>query len=99
MKGYRFYAEYDSPAAKRRREGNGNVVAVLLDEHGAEYWIPGKPIMKCISAIFSHPNSPVASGGVHRGYLARKCRRVSEARAREIHPAMFAWLDSFEGEG
>jgi hypothetical protein len=36
---------------------------------------------------------------VSRDVLAKNYRRITEKRAREIHPAMFAFLDSFNENG
>jgi hypothetical protein len=44
-------------------------------------------------AIFDWPNSPVAGTGVSLDYLRQKCKRISEAQARTIHPVLFEWLD------
>jgi len=38
MKGIRFYAEYPTNAAKRRKDTPANVVAVLLDDRGRPLW-------------------------------------------------------------
>lgn len=100
MKGYRFYLEHASNADKRKGKHTGNVVAVPLDERGREYWYPHAPgTVEAISAVFSHPNSDVASGGVDFWhYIRGRCKRISETRAREVHPKLMAWLDSFKDE-
>lgn len=95
MKGYRFYEEFDSSYKKRKRQGNGNVLALDIDEYGRPYY-GGRGDMSCTAAVYSHPNSAVAGCQVSRDCLRLKHRRVTEARAREIHPRLFAWLDSFE---
>jgi hypothetical protein len=55
--------------------------------------------MECAAAVLSEPNSCVAGTMVSRDVLTKNYRRVTEKRAREIHPAMFAWLDSFDEDG
>jgi hypothetical protein len=113
VKGYRFYEEFDSSYKKRKRQGTGNVLALDLDpETGRAYGqsqmtfpngCPGKPgpsiwVMECTAAILSEPNSPTAGTMVSIDVLRRNYRRVSERVARKIHPALFAWLDSFTEE-
>jgi len=93
MKGYRFYEEFDSSYAKRKRKGQGNVLALDLPEYHN-----GNGTMDCTAAVYPHPNSAVCGCSTSRDYLRLKCRRIPEAKAREIHPRLFAWLDSFEGE-
>jgi hypothetical protein len=40
------------------------------------------------------PNSgALAVGQVAYGYLRKKCKRVPETRAREIHPELFKYLE------
>lgn len=92
MKGYRFYLESDSPKQKRRGEHMGNVIAVMLyKQHGQ--WrpvyetLPGEVL--AFVAVLAHANSSVCSSAVSRDYLRRQCKRVPEAKAREVHPAMF----------
>lgn len=95
MKGIRFYREF----LKRQRkewDATGNVIAIYLDDDNqpiARTVQDGK-IIECASAVFFQPNSPVASSGVHSEYLRTKCKRISEKRAREIHPLMFEYLES-----
>ena len=97
MKGYRFYAEYESKKARRTGTPEPqNVVAVFLDEdnhpiyhrdnHG-DYFYEG------VSAVFSTPNSAVCGGSAHDEYIAKTCKRVSEAAARKIHPQLFQHLE------
>jgi hypothetical protein len=89
MKGVRFYEEF---ANKRRGVSEGNVVAILfcngftIREDGRQY--------DAIVALTHDPNSTTASSGVSSGYLRKKCKRITEARAREIHPKLFTILDS-----
>lgn len=98
MKGYRFYEEFDSSYKKRRRQGSGNVLALDVDRHGRPYY-GYQGLLECTAALFSHSNSGVCGTQVSREVLRRNYRRVPEKRAREIHPAMFAFLDQFDENG
>ena len=86
MVGFRFYLEYATPAAKRRREHSGNAIAI------------GVPVQifagtcEALVALYDWPNSSVCGGSIDRAYLPKYCRRVSECEARAIHPAMFDYL-------
>jgi len=100
MKGYRFYAEYKD--AKNKREGEpapDNVVAVFLDDNNRPigFFRNSEYLYECEFSLFSHANSVVCSGSVHNEYLRDQCKRVSEAKAREIHPQLFAVLDHYAG--
>ena len=57
------------------------------------YWSSGTICYEAIAAVFDWPNSPVAGTGVACDYLRHKCKRISEAKARIIHPALFERLD------
>ncbi len=81
MKYVRFYEEYKN---KRKGLPAGNVFA-LFDN--------GTTQLEGLGAIFEWPNSPVAATGVSWKFLRKNCKRISEARARKIHPRLFARLD------
>lgn len=90
MKDIRFYEEFKN---KRKGISAGNVFAAF--KMPADY-ASGDPYRSrydglCFgsAAIFDEPNSPVAGTGVSREFLVKKCKRISEARAREIHPLLF----------
>ena len=87
MNGIRFYMEFRD-AAKRRSDGN--VVAALVCN--GSYWSRGVLCYEALAALFDRPNAPVASTGVALDYLRRKCKRISEAAARRVHPALFERL-------
>lgn len=96
MDGVRFYLEYENKTEKhkgtRKKPGKhtGNVLA-LYHENGhmtREGWT-----CEGTGAIFYHPNSAVGSCGVGIDYLRDKCKRISEAQARDIHPQLFAVID------
>ena len=87
MQGIRFYLEFTD--ASKRRSG-GNVVAALVAN--GSYWSGKTVCYEALAALFDQPNAPVASTGVALDYLRLKCKRISEAKARLIHPALFARL-------
>ena len=93
MKGYRFYEEFDSSYKKRKRQGSGNVLALDIDPKTARPygWVDHNKryVMECTAAVFSHSNSGVAGTAVSDDVLRKNYRRITEKRAREIHPAMF----------
>ena len=84
MKGIRFYEEFKD---SRKRVSAGNVFALDVDLRYPELF--------GTAALFDEPNSPVCGTGVSREWLRKQTKRVSEAHARTVHPALFAWLDSF----
>ncbi len=88
MKGVRFYLEFRD---KSKRQSGGTAVAALVLNDS--YRNSGKLCDEAIAALFDQPNSPVASTGVALDYLRQKCKRISEAKARAIHPALFERLD------
>lgn len=108
MKGYRFYADYPSNSAKRKdamspryKRSKGptpapapNVIAVDVDGRNVPYRIQqGRAVADCTSGVFDTPNSDVAGAQVDFDYLRTRCRRISEAEARRIHPRMFEYLE------
>ena len=88
MNGVRFYLEFSDSS---KRQSGGTVVAALVIN--GSYWSSGKLCYEAIAALFDRPNSPVAGTGVALDYLRQNCKRISEARARIIHPALFERLD------
>jgi hypothetical protein len=89
MKGVRFYEELN----KKNRKGEtsqGNVVAVFYEQSQAR---GGDVFYDAGGAVHFHANSAAAGTSVSQEYLTKSTRRVSEERAREIHPALFTWLD------
>jgi hypothetical protein len=59
----------------------------------AAYWSSGHVCWEALAGLFDQPNSPVAGTGVALDYLRQKCRRISQIKARAIHPALFQRLD------
>jgi hypothetical protein len=91
MRGFRFFEEY---AEGGRHESIGNVIALPITQ--ASFIQPGGI---CFQAICAPPdaraaNSPVRPAYVNVEYLGKRCRRISEARARSIHPRLFEYLDA-----
>lgn len=85
MRYVRFYAEYSD---SRKRIPAENVFAAFTGNgiHNNSY--------EGLGAIFEWPNSPVACTSASREFLRKKCKRISEAEARAIHPLLFSRLDS-----
>jgi hypothetical protein len=83
MRGIRFYEEFTH---KRKGISAGNAVAIGESNRDGTF--------EAIGALYDTPNSPVASTAVSDSYLFKNCKRVSEARAREVHPNLFQYLDA-----
>lgn len=92
MVGIRFYEEYSN---KRKGIKQGNVVAVIPENKWIDYRSHGTAelLFDGIGAVFFYPNSPVCGTNVAQGYLRESCKRISESKARQIHPALFQYLD------
>jgi hypothetical protein len=88
MKGIRFYLEFRDES---KRQPGGTVVAALV--LNGMYPSGGVWCYEALAALFDQPDSPVAGTGVAHDYLRLKCKRISEGRARIIHPALFPRLD------
>jgi hypothetical protein len=90
MRGFRFFEEYGDAA---RGESTGNVIAIPTAE--PSFVQPGGicfPVV-CASQEARLPNSPVRPAYVNVEYLGKRCRRITELRARAIHPRLFEYLD------
>jgi hypothetical protein len=88
MNGICFYQEFRD---KSKRRSAGTMIAVLVCN--GLYWSDGKICYEAIAGVFDRPNSPVAGTGVARDYVRQKCKRISETKARAIHPVLFERLD------
>jgi len=88
MSGICFYQEFSD---RSKRRSAGTIIAALVCN--GLYWSSGKICYEAIAGLFDRPNSPVAGTGMARDYLRQKCKRISEAKARTIHPALFERLD------
>lgn len=93
MKGIRFYHEFKDT---RKKHPEGNVMAVMTDKRGfPDIRFQGKEAMvDVISAVFDHPNSGVAGSSASIKYLRSRTKRISEEKARKIHPNLFYYLDN-----
>ena len=88
MNGIRLYHEFND---KSKRHSAGTVVAALVCN--GIFWSTGTVCYEAISGLFNHPSSVVCGSAVSLDYLRAKCKRISEAKARAIHPALFDRLD------
>jgi hypothetical protein len=91
MRGYRFFEEYRDPS---RSESLGNVIAIQMSETPS-FVQPGGICLPAVCAPEgSHiPNSPVRPTYFTAEFLGTYCKRISESRARTIHPKLFEYLD------
>lgn len=99
MKDFRFYLEYDSPAAKRKGTvknpgpHNGTVIAVMPENR----WHGSKDVMfEAIGSVQNIPDGGVCGTSASRAYLSENCRRIPESLARQIHPTLFQALARME---
>jgi hypothetical protein len=92
MKDFRFYVETlkDENGETLKNEDGWPVQTV-----NALYVGPGSVAQhpEGLAGVFAQADSPVCWTGFSWEYL-EECRRISEATAREIHPALFERLDS-----
>ena len=86
MKDVRFYLEFNSSYHKRKGQHNGNVFAAFIGNK-----FDGK--IEGVGALSFHANSAVCWTAVSFDYLRKSTKRISEAKARTIHPALFDRLD------
>jgi hypothetical protein len=88
---YRFFEEYNDG---RLESSSGNVIAIDLT--GDSFVQEGGVCYGAVVAIpdKAKPNSPVFKRLFNAEYLGARCRRISEARARLIHPRLFEYLDA-----
>lgn len=92
MKSVRFYLDHRTPADKRAGRHEGNVTAVFPDNY---FWSGPNGNSLCfeaIAAVYYHEDSPCAGTAVSLSWLNCCAKRISEAKAREIHPNLFAYL-------
>ena len=101
MKGVTFYLEYPNKTAKKNStkkdnypNNSGNVIAVFSDDEGNRFYLPDNQSVECACGLWERPNSPVCGSSVSLEYLSERCKRISEAVAKQIHPKMFAYLNS-----
>lgn len=94
MKGIRFYEEL-TDKNRKAEASKGNVIAVAYETRWYNYTPDGyyDTMFECVSALFFEPNSVCCGDGVSQRYLTKDTKRISETRAREIHPALFEYLE------
>lgn len=103
MNGYRFYLEFPTTYRKKKsgkdnKGHSGSVCAVVTEGEGARYIIRdpqnGVRVMsEGFGGIYGDSNPPVSWTSFNHDYINKKCKRISEAKARQIHPALFERLD------
>ena len=84
MKSIRFYHEFKD---KGKRHSAGTVVAVLIVN--GRFRSEDKICYEALAGLFDHPDSVVCGTAVSLDYLHEKCKRIGQARAQTIHPALF----------
>lgn len=85
MKNVRFFAEYPSSYAKRKKTPPKWVVAVCTDDYR-------NGIYGAVVNALDEVDSPCYAG-VSRKYLRLKCRRVSVSEARKIQPSIVQYME------
>jgi hypothetical protein len=91
VSGFRFYQEFSD---RRKRTPLGTVVAACVAN--GIFWSEDKVCYEGFVGVFEHPDSPVCWSAASLDYLAAKCKRIGEAEARKIHPALFARFEEVE---
>jgi hypothetical protein len=90
MTGVRFYEQFKD---EQKRESAGKAVAVYIRK-----WREGSEeqgrIFKAVVALGKPPNPPAVFTTISERYLQKKCRLISEARARQINPNIFRVLEA-----
>lgn len=84
LSGIDFYREYSD---LKKRKPDGNCVAIIKDN------ICPDGSIEAIGAVFDHANSVCAGTAVSPAYLKTRCVKILESEARDIHPALFDYLD------
>lgn len=100
MKGYRFYAEYNNGPKGGRKSGlpKKQVIAVLLNNLGQPLRNTWSGKVDALVGLYDEDNPPTVFDSVFYEYLERHCKRISESKARELHPRLFERLDATEEE-
>lgn len=89
MRGFRFY-EILKDKGKKSEESEGNCIAVDIETSLSA----GFGCYQAVGPVFFEPDSAVCFSPASPAYLAENCKRVSEKRAREIHPELFKYLEA-----
>jgi len=88
MRGVRFYEEFDD---LKKRTSSGTVLAAFVENgifKSGDAWC-----YEGAGGVHDWADSPVASTTIATSYLAKHCKRVSETKARKVHPNLFVYLD------
>ena len=95
MKYIRFYQEFEDENTKKIP--TGNVIAIQTDLKGyPNYFVINKQAtVESFTPLSFEPNSVVVSGSVSREYLIENTKRISEEKARKIHPKLFEYLKDY----
>jgi hypothetical protein len=98
MKGYWFYLKYESPEDKAKGVHSGNCLAVLFKHTGWKkrretFQSGGSLLVRCYAPCFRYPNAPCVPAAVAIHYLNSRCKRITEKRAREVHPKLFERIE------
>lgn len=89
---WRFYEEFDDE--RKRTKSLGTVVAEPASRMARRQDMATDGLIECVLATMKVPNSDqVCQMRISPAYLRRFCRKISEERAREIHPALFEFLE------
>ena len=90
MDGYHFFEEFRDEA---QRESAGNVIAVNMAD--GSFVQEGGICYRAVCPADDHrgPNSPVTMALFNVEYLGARCKQVDERRARDVHPALFEYLE------
>ncbi len=91
MKNVRFFAEYPSSYAKRKKVEPKWVVAVCTDDTHIHH-VTHDRIYGAVCNALDDVDSPCYSG-VSLKYLRLKCKRITVARAREIQPSIAEYME------
>lgn len=95
MKGYRFYLKFPLSATKedrrKLRNHSGTVVALPVPTELPRFRSTLSPVV--IGGFTGDPDSEIQYYGVLPNFLHDECRRISECKARKIHPKLFEYLD------
>jgi len=93
MKHVRFYEEFSNT---RKTKSEGNVFAAFVGN--GTHWSGDQLCYEGVGAVFFRPNSAVAGCASSVDRLRQYGKRISEQRARVIHPNLFTYLDMAEDQ-
>lgn len=85
MKNIRFYEEFKD---SRKRNSCKTVVAIYTDSDSIRY-----NRIDAIVGVYDVANSLCCFTSVSSVYLKRRCKRISEQQAKQIHPNLFVRLE------